>query len=357
MQTYIKFLTYNFLRSLIYVFLIMMSLAFILNLLSELDFFKDLNTDNMFPLFLALLNSPAMMFEMLPFIFLIGTQLFFINLFSNNEIEIFKYSGLKNSKILTIISILSILLGIFLTTIFYNFSSNLKNFYIELKSQYTSDGKYLAVITNNGLWIKDQLNNSTLIVNSSEIKGNYLLNSFITEFDSDFSIIKNIRSNKIDISKKKWVVHDARIYKKNNYEDKIILNIETNFDYERIQSLYSNLSSLNILQLIELRDNYSKLKLSITDVDLQILKLITYPIYLLLMTLLSSLIMFSIKRFQITTFKIALGLFFSVIIYYMNNFFYVLGSTERIPLMIAVFLPLMILISINTMMIKNINEK
>ena len=79
-----------------------------------------------------------MMFEMLPFIFLIGTQLFFINLFSNNEIEIFKYSGLKNSKILTIISILSILLGIFLTTIFYNFSSNLKNFYIELKSQYTS---------------------------------------------------------------------------------------------------------------------------------------------------------------------------------------------------------------------------
>ena len=41
----------------------------------------------------------------------------------------------------------------------------------------------------------------------------------------------------------------------------------------------------------------------------------------------------------------------------MNNFFYVLGSTERIPLMIAVFLPLMILISINTMMIKNINEK
>ena len=37
------------------------------------------------------------------------------------------------------------------------------------------------------------INDSTLIVNSSEIKGNYLLNSFITEFDSDFSIIKNIR--------------------------------------------------------------------------------------------------------------------------------------------------------------------
>ncbi len=357
MQTYIKFLTSIFLRSLIYVFFVMISLAFILNLLSELEFFKEINTDNMFPLFLALLNSPAMIFEMFPFIFLIGTQLFFINLFSNNEIEIFKYSGLKNSKILIIISILSILIGIFLTSIFYNFSSNLKNFYIELKSQYTSDGKYLAVITNNGLWIKDQLNDNTLIINSSEIKGNFLINSFITEFDSDFSIIKNIWSNKIDISKKNWVIYDARIYNKNNYEDKAILEIDTNFDYERIQSLYSNLSSLNILQLIELRENYSKLKLSIIDVDLQILKLISYPIYLFLMTLFSSLIMFSIKRFQITTFKIALGLFFSVIIYYVNNFFYVLGSTERIPLIMAIFLPLMILTFINSLMIKNINEK
>ena len=118
MQTYIKFLTYNFLKSLIYVFFIMISLAFILNLLSELEFFKEINVDFILPLFLALLNSPTMIFEMFPFIFLIGTQLFFINLFNNNEIEIFKYSGLKNSKILLIISTLSILIGIFLTTIF-----------------------------------------------------------------------------------------------------------------------------------------------------------------------------------------------------------------------------------------------
>ena len=135
------------------------------------------------------------------------------------------------------------------------------------------------------------------------------------------------------------------------------MNIDTNFDYERIQTLYSNLSSLNIIQLLELRKNYKKLKLSITEVDLQILKLTSYPIYLFLMTLFSSLIMFRIKRFQIVTFKIALGLFFSVIIYYVNNFFNVLGSTERIPLVISIFLPLIFLILLNSAMIKNINEK
>ena len=159
MKVYIKFLTYTFFKSLFYVFFVVLSLTFILNLISELEFFKEIEVSIYFPLFLALLNSPDTIFEMFPFIFLITTQLFFITLFNNNEIEIFKYSGLKNSKILLILSLLTIITGIFITILFYNFSSNFKNFYLELKSKYTTDGKYLAVITNNGLWIKDEIDN------------------------------------------------------------------------------------------------------------------------------------------------------------------------------------------------------
>ena len=54
----------------------MISLVFILNLLSELEFFKDENVSTNFTLFLSLLNSPALVFEMFPFILLITIQLF-----------------------------------------------------------------------------------------------------------------------------------------------------------------------------------------------------------------------------------------------------------------------------------------
>ena len=196
MKIYIKFLIYSFLKSLIYVIGIMISLVFILNLLSELEFFKEIEVGVGLTLLLSALNSPSMIFDMFPFIFLISTQLFFIKLFSNNEIEIFKYSGLKNSKILFIISLISIITGILITTIFYNISSNFKNLYLEIKSKYTTDGKYLAVITNNGLWIKDIVDEKTFIINSSEIDGNFLLNNFITEFDNDYNVIRNLRSKK-----------------------------------------------------------------------------------------------------------------------------------------------------------------
>ena len=357
MKVYIKFITTIFLKSLFFVFCIMMCLVFILNLLSELEFFKNENVGINFTLFLSLLNSPALIFEMFPFIMLLTIQLFFIKIFENKEIDIFKYSGLKNSSILSILGVLSLITGLFVITIFYNLSSNLKNFYLELKSNYTTDGKYLAVITKNGLWIKDKIDESIIIVNSSSIDGEFLVKNFITEFDNDFKVIRNIQSDKIKITSNNWEIIDAKIYQKNNYTTQQILNFQTNFDLKRIQTLYSNLSALNLFELYELRKNYLKLNYSIIDVDLHLLKIIAYPFFLLLISLFSSLIMLNIKTIKSSTFKIAIGLFFSVIIYYLNNFSYVLGSTERIPIIFSIVLPLIILGCVNFVMLFNANEK
>ena len=357
MKIYIKFLTLIFIKSLFYVISIMFSLIFILNLLTELEFFKGIEVGISFPILLSLLNSPSMIFEMLPFIFLITTQLFFIKLFDNNEIEIFKYSGLKNSNILQIFSIITIITGTILTITFYNFSATFKNFYLEEKTKFSSDEKYLAVITKNGLWIKDEINEKIYIINSSKIENNFLTNSFITEFDKNYNVLRNLESNKINIKNKVWELNDVKIYNKNNYEVKKLLKIDTNYDYKRIQSLYSNLSSLTIIQLSELRRNYKKLNYSLTDIDLQLLKIFSYPLYLLLVAFFSSLIMFKIKRLHNSTFKISLGLFFSVIIYYINNFFMVMGSTERISLIFAIFIPLIFLTMVNSLMLNRINDK
>ena len=357
MKVYIKFISIIFFKSLFFVVLIMSSLVFILNLLNELEFFKEENLKISFTLFLSLLNSPALIFEMFPFIILITIQLFFIKVFENKEIDIFKYSGLKNSNILLILSSLSLVTGILVILIFYNLSSNLKNIYLELKSNYTSDGKYLAVITKNGLWIKDKVNNKIMITNSSYIEENFLNKNFITEFDENFNVIRNIQSEKIDISSNQWIVLEPKIYEQNNYKSESEIILTTNFDVDRILSLYSNLSALNFVELYELRENYRNLNYSITDLDLHLLRLTSYPFYLLLMALFSSLIMLNIKQIKSSTFKITLGLFFSVIIYYLNNFSYVLGSTEKISIILSIFLPLIILTTINSMMLYKVNEK
>ena len=357
MKTYIKFLINIFLNSFFYVLLIIFSLVFIINILTELEFFKELDVNIFFPVYLAFLNSPSMLFEIFPFIFLISTQLFYIKLFTNNEIQIFKYSGLKNSKILLITSAITFIVGLVIISIFYNASSNLKNFYLELKSNYTKDSKYLAVINKNGLWIRDKYNDKILIINSSKISKNYLFDNFITEFNSNFEVIRNIKSNKIDIKENNWIVIDPEIFINNVKEKKDKIIIYSNFNSERINNLFSNLSSLSFLELIEHKKNYELLSYSTIDVNIQIQKIISYPLYLVLMTIFSSIIMINSKKYKNDILKILIGLFFCVIIYYFNNLFNVLGTTEKINYIISIWVPLILLSLIISFMTLKFNEK
>ena len=357
MKTYIKFLTKIYLTSFLNIFLIAFSLIFILNLLTELEFFKDINVSTYFPIYLSLLNTPSLIFEMFPFIFLIATQLFFHDLSTNNQINTFKYSGLKNSKIVIIINLLTLFLGVIIISFYYNFSSTLKSFYLELKSPYTTDNKYLAVVTNNGLWIKDVVEDKILMINASKIQDNYIVNVYISEFNKDFEILRNIKSKKIDVKNKKWLIYDAEIYKQNFKVDQDQIELDTNFDYEIIQNLFSNLSSLSIIELIEMRKNYIKLNYSINNLNLHLLNLFLYPFYLVLMTLISSIIMLNSKDLKNKYLKIIFGLFASVTIYYLYNYFYVLGLTEKIDIILSILLPLFILLIINSYFLRNINAK
>jgi lipopolysaccharide export system permease protein len=75
------------------------------------------------------------------------------------------------------------------------------------------------------------------------------------------------------------------------------------------------------------------------------------------MTIFSAIIMFKTKKLKSTSLKMALGLFFSVIVYYTFNFFNVMGNTEKFSILVSVWFPILSLTIINSIMIYRINEK
>ncbi len=184
-----------------------------------------------------------------------------------------------------------------------------------------------------------------------------MINSFVTEFNNNYEVLRNIKSDKIDIKENAWIVNDAEIFEKNvrTLKDKIVIN--SNFNYDRINSLFSNLSSLSLLELINLKKNYKSLNYSTVDISIQIQKIASYPIYLILMTIFSAVIMLNSKRYTNSTLKISLGLFFCVIIYYLNNLFNVLGSTEKINYFLSIWIPLLLLTITTSLMTFRVNEK
>ena len=211
-----KFLIYLFLKKIFIVFFVFLCLVFVLNLFDEVSFFKDISSNIFLPLITTSLNSPSIVYLIFPFIFLIAAQLFFIDLIEKNELDLFKINGYTNIKIVSFIGLVSFVLGIFIVLIFYNFSSKLKFIYLDLKNSYSLDDKYLAVINQNGLWVKDVVNNETYIINATKIEEETIKNVTISVYNKDFDILKIISSNTVDISRNDLVIKKHTIFVENN---------------------------------------------------------------------------------------------------------------------------------------------
>ena len=359
LSIYQKYLINSFFKCLGIVTLIFFSITIILNIFEEVSFFKNVENVNFtLPIFLTVLNSPSILFDICPFIFLISTLYFFSEIIDKNELNIYKNYGLTNFKIINIITITSFITGIFIVLIFYNISANLKFLYLDIKNEFSQDDKYLAVITSNGLWIKDETTENINLINAEKIEDHFLENVIITQFDLDFKFLKIISAKKVDIKNKSWIINNPSITKENEItqkKNKIIF--QTNFDKQKISSLFSNLSSLNILDLRELKNDYKALGYSTVLLTAHQLKLYSYPIYLAIMVCLSSILMFNVKHNKSRVFNFILGIFISVVIYYVNFFFKLLTESEKIPITVSVWAPQIVLLLIACIGLVKVNEK
>ena len=357
-KTYQIYLSKIFTSTLLKTFFVFLSLAFILNIFEEINFFKDLEVSITIPIFLTFLNIPSILFDIFPFIFLIAAQFAFIKLMDQNEIIVLKNFGLDNFSIIKILSLLSFFIGLIIITIYYNFSSSLKYSYLNLKNSYAKDNKYLAVITENGIWIKDEIGDNINIINANRFNNKKLYDVDIIQFDKNFNYKKNIISKEILIKNRSWIMTNAQISNlKGQLQNITNFNFETNLNYIDVNSLFSNLSSLNIFELNELRKKYENINYSSTEVNSAIQKLISFPFYLTIMTVLSATIMINIKHNKSKIFHLIFGILISVIIYYLSFFFEELGKNEQIPVGISIWIPLIIIMLISAISLVRINEK
>ena len=347
-----------FFKNILIVSIFFLSLVIILNVLEEITFFKDLNVNLSTPIFLTLLNIPSVLFEIFPFVFLIGTMSFFIEILDRNELIIYKSYGLSNLNIINTIIGATFLIGILLVLIFYNISSNLKFAYFDIKNGYSKDDKYLAVITANGLWIKDQKNGNINIISAEKISVENLDNVLITQFDNEFNFIKLIEIKKVNIKNKTWILESAKITQNNIsiIKQESIL-FKTNFDYKIISTLFSNLSSLDIIKLYELKKNYKSMGYSTTEISGHLLYLYSFPFYLSIMVCIASILMLNIGHNRSRIFYLIAGVLISVLIYYMNYIFSLLIESQKIPFVFSVWFPQFLLLLCCLFGMVRINER
>ena len=355
-----KYLAKEFFKIVINTSLTFFCLGFVLNLFEEINFFKDLEVGINIPIILSVLFVPSLLYNMFPFVILISGIWFFLKIKKTDEIIALKVSGISNFSIIIIPSIVSIILGILIITAFNPITSVLVKKYEIIKGSYEKDQEYLAAITVNGIWIKEKNINKNNIIRSSNLNNENLIRVTIYEFDKENNFIKRIEAKSANISSFNWILKDVTIIDADgNYLSSNISRLDyiSMYDIQKIKSLYSNLDTIsfwnlkNEIQLLEARGYSTR------EMEAKFQRSFAFPFFLLSMVLLSGVFTLGMTFKENNWSYVFIAIITSVLIFYFNDFSAALGKTEKLPILISVWMPIVIIFIFSGAGVIHANQK
>mgnify|MGYP001340978303 CR=1 FL=1 len=355
-----KYLVFEFLKTFFNVILIFCCLGLILNLFEEINYFKNYDIGIGLPIILSLMIIPSIVINMLPFILFLSSMWVFIKLKNNRDILSLKTFGLSNINFLILFCFTAIFIGVVTLFAFTPITSIVVKYYEDIKGKYDLDKSHLASINSNGIWIREKNEEDVSIIKSEILEGDFLINVSIYKFDKNNSLISRIEGKQADISGNPWIVQNGfkiDYESESKREEFQALEFSSTFSKEKLSSIYSNLDTISFYNLITNMD-----KLIGRGYNPKLLNekkhfYLSLPFFLVLMVCLAGIFTLNSNDRRQNTYYLILSIIVCVIVFYFKNFSTALGTTERIPLLISVWSPIIILSLFCSIGVIQINEK
>ena len=357
----IIYLLKGFLKTFFKITLIFYCFGIILNLFEEIEFLKDTDASIITPLFLTSMFIPGLLIKLLPFIIFITSLKFLSDIRNNKDLLTLKVLGYSNFKIFFIFALTSFLLGWLILTILNPVTSVMSKYYEQTKGKFSRDIDHLASFNKNGLWIKENVKDGQRIISASKNSRNQLENLILFNFDNNYILKNKIYSKRADVETNQWVLEDVIILEVNEgignkkKLDKMIIN--SLYDYEKITSLFKNFDTLSFLDLILNYNDYLKKGYNKVFLDQSLHSMLSLPFFLFIMTSLASILAFGTLKKSNNIKLIIIGIIVCVIVFFLKDLSLALGKTNRISLVFASWMPILIIGIFSSVGIIQINEK
>ena len=357
----INYLLKNFLKTFFIFTLIFYCFGMIVNLFEEIEFFKNIDVSILVPLMLTSIFIPSMIIKILPFIIFLSSMWFMMKIRNSRDLLTLKVFGFSNLKIFLVLAVTSFFLGCLILLFVNPITSSMSKFYEKTKSNYSRDIDHLVTFNKNGLWIKENINSGQRIITAAKPEDKNLIDVTIFHIDQNSNLREKIYSEKVNIENNTWILNDAIVFnprngvlEKNNFREYKINSI---YDFEKINSLFKNFDTMSFLDLALnyknlLNNGYSK-----PFLNQSLHSMLSMPFFLFLMTGLASILTMNTLKRSDNIRYIIIGLLVSVVIFYFKDLSLALGQTNRIPLILSVWAPVIALSLFTSIGVIQINDR
>ena len=356
-----KYLAKEFFKIVINMSMAFFCLGFIINLFEEINFFKDYDIGIDIPLVLSLMFVPSLLYNMFPFIILLSGIWFFLKIKKTDEIIAMRISGMSNFSVIIIPSLVSIILGVFFITLVNPITATLVKKYETIRGSYeTQQFEYLATVNTNGIWIKEKSFGKNYIIRAENLDNENLINVTIYEFSYSNNFVKRIEANSANISSQNWKLEDIKII--DNDGNNITENFDgfpylSKYDIKKIRSLYSNLDTISFWNLNNEIKILEDRGYSTREMETKLQKSLAFPFFLLSMVLLSGVFTLGTRSKENNLPYVFIAIITSVLIFYFNDFSAALGKTEKLPIEVSVWMPIVIIFIFGAVGLIHANQK
>jgi len=358
-----KYIINEYIKSLFVVMAIMLSIILLINLLDEFNFFKS-KKDLKFIFFIifTILKIPNVLINLFPFIILFSGIVFYLKIYNHNEVISLRVMGYSNFQIILIPALTSFVIGYVIIFLIVPFSSSMLKYYEELRSEY-NETKNLVFVNETGIWILDKNEKEKNIIRIEKINKDFSMIGQITIYNYDISnnFIKRLDASDGIIKDKNWQLNKVYIISanKNNNKENYLSNYNyaSNININQLKNVYKNTDTTSLLdinkEMLILEDKgYSTI-----DLRIRFQKLISFPIYLLAMSVLSGLMIINLGKTSNYMKYGTYGVIISIIIYFLNDLSITIAKSGIIPVDFSVWIPIFLIILINLIGITQVNAK
>jgi lipopolysaccharide export system permease protein len=341
----------------------MFSIILLITLLEEFNYFKS-KQDLKFIQFIifTFLKIPNLLFNLFPFIVLFSGIVFYLKIYNYNEVISLRVMGYSNIQIILIPALTCFVMGYLLVFLIVPFTSSMLKYYEEIKSEYDQT-KNLVFVNETGIWIIDKNENAKNIIRIDKIDKNFSNIKQITiyNYDKDNNFIKRIDANEGIINDNNWQLSQVNIISSNNKRNSENYfnnyNYKSNIKINELKNIYKNTETTSLLDINKEMLILDDKGYSITDLRIRYQKLISFPIYLLAMSILSGLMIINLGKTSNYLKYGSYGVIISVVIYFLNDLSITIAKSGIISVDFSVWIPIFLIILINLIGIIQVNAK
>lgn len=306
-------------------------------------------------LIMGLYKLPEVGQQILPFIILFSGMATLWSLTQRKELVCIRAAGLSVWQFLTPMIGMTLFIGLLYISILHPIAAASLNRYEVLENDYFNKNSKTVSIIENGLWLRQQDETGSLILNSQTLDADKWILKNVSVFFFDAS---NIHTQRIDaetalLQKNNWLFRNVQVQNPGGTPTILPeLSLTTSLTSDSITESFSNPETISFWRLPHFIKALENTGLDTTAMKMYYQSLLAQPLILVAMICLAGAVSLRTSRFTHLLSVVVSGLIIGFGIFFLSGFLRALGIGHEIPVFMAAWAPptIIILCAIATLM-------